>query len=225
MFLPGEPEYLRGEFRPGGLAFAGHVEGADQLAAAENVPQLPGDGQRGGGIAVLIRHHLQFRPGPVRQLHHGVDEAGAAGPVEPGDPADHMIRAVTADGLFAGELALAVNGVSAVGDVEFAVRPVAASFENIIRTDGDEPDPVPVARRGHVGAAESVELIGEIDFRLAFVHRRHGGAVDDRIGGGLRQKGVETGRIGDVGLGQVRDHQLALPELLLKSPAQRKKEP
>ena len=181
LILARETEYLLREVEPGGLALAGEVERADEAGLREDVAELARHGGRRGRVAVLVGDDFQHRAGAVGERHHGVDEARAAMSVEPGDAADHVVRAMRPHGFLASEFALAVNRIAAGRPVEFVVRPVGIAVEHIVRGNRNQPHAVPVTRGGDVRGAERVQLVRELDLGLAFVDRRHGRAVDHGV--------------------------------------------
>ena len=177
-----EAEYLLREFEPGGLAFAGEVERADEIGFREDVAELASHGGRRGRIAVLVRHDLQHRARAVGERHHRMDEARSAVPVEPGDAADHVVRAVRPNGFLARELALAVDRVAAGRPVEFVVWAAGIAVEHVVGGNRDQPHAVPMAGCGDVRRAERVQPVCKLDLALALVDRGHGGAVDHCVG-------------------------------------------
>ena len=213
--FPGETEDLLCEFEPGGLALAGEVKCADEVGFREDVADLTRHGGRRGRIAVLVGDDFQHRARAVGERHHGMNEARAAMSVEPGDPANHMVRAMRPHGFLARELASPVDRVAAGRPVELVVRAVGIAVEDIVRGDGNEADAVPVACGGHVRRTECIELVRELDFTLALVNGRHGGAVDDGVGVVLRQKCIEPRVVGDVRLGEIGDRNFAVLEFVL----------
>ena len=216
LILACETENLLRKLEPGGLALACEVECADELRIGEDVAELARHDGRRGRIAVLVGHDFQHRARAVGERHHRVDEARSAVSVEPGDAADHVVRAVRPHRLLACELAFAVDGVTAGRPVEFVVRAVGIAVEHVVGGDGDQAHAVTVAGSGYVRGSEGIQLVRKLNFAFAFVNGGHGGAVDHRVGLVLSQKRIESRRVGDVGFGQVGDYDLAVLELVLQ---------
>ena len=154
LVFAGETENLLRELVPRGFAFACEVECADEFRFREDIAELPRHGRRRGRVAVLVGDDLQHRTRAVGKRHHGMDETRPAVPVEPGNAADHVVRAMRPHGLFAREFAFAVDRVAAGRPVEFVVRPVGIAVEDVVGGDGDQPNPVPVTGGGDVRRAE-----------------------------------------------------------------------
>jgi hypothetical protein len=209
---------LLGELEPGGLALAGQVTDTLQRDLQEPL-EVERHRVGAGGVAELIVHHLERRALLGQELHHGVDEAGAAGAVEPGDAADEVVRAVGPHRLFAGQLAPAV-GVGGAGGIELVVGPVQVPGEDVVGGDGDEPRPGVPGRAGHVGGGQGVHLVGRVLLGLAAVHRGHGRAVDDHVGGEPGDGVVGRLRVGEVEVVDVHEDQLVVPQVAGEGAAQ-----
>ena len=145
-----------------------------------------------------------------------MDEAGASGSIEPGNPADDMIRAVMADHFFSGEFGLSVNGGSAGRNVKFMIRAVQHSIEDVVCGDGDQADSLSVTGGCDVGGTECIQPIGKIYFGFAPVHGGHRRAVNDGFRAGVSKKAVESRRIGDIRLRKICNDYFVFGENLLK---------
>ena len=150
-----------GEAEPGGGAFAGEVEGTTQVRAFEEGRKGVRQGLGGGGIAVLVIDHAERFGGVCAGCaQDGVEEAGAAGTVEPGGSGDDVVGAEVADSRFARAFAGAVNGIGGDGVVFVAIAGAVAG-EDVVGGDGEEAfaEPSALSRKARSRAVSQASTL------------------------------------------------------------------
>jgi hypothetical protein len=149
---------------------------------------------RPGRLAVLVIHHVQLGPLPLKPDHRP-DEIRAVGAIEPGGP--HHVPAIgklAQHGLFPGQLGAPVS-TPRRRDAVLRIRPLRCPVEHVVSGQLDEARATGRARGGEGGRAAAVDRERRILVRLGGVDRRPGSAIDDNVRPQLPGRGTDGGDV------------------------------
>ena len=188
---------------PGGRSGAGHViEAGPILWSAEAAGKDAGnDGVRGarqhdgsGGSANLVIDNREA-VALAGQAQHGEQKVVAVRTVDPTGAKDEIFAADVCDGLFAGQLAGAVD-VQWIGRVGFNPRLRLAAIEDVVGGVVNKERVTLKRLFGEDARRLLVDGVGEIALRFGAIDGSVGGSVENEIG-----RGAANQSAGLIGIG------------------------